>query len=129
MIRLMFLPFLLLAACGEAPSRAPAAGQEARDAMDAATAAYAACIEQATLQAPSGGVPGTVVGQAVRDCAPAREVLASKIVAFHRIGRPTYTQAQLDAVADASIKQIEPQLRSEAVAAYITRTSPNPKAD
>jgi hypothetical protein len=119
---------LALAACGEAPERAPPSGQEARAAMDAATAAYAECVERETLKTPPGGVPGTVVLGAVRACAPARQELAARIVSFHRIGRPSYTQEQLDAVAEASIEAIEPEIREEAIAAYITRSSSTAEA-
>jgi len=121
--------FAAASACGEAPPRAPVAGPEARKAVDAATQAYAACIEDRALAAPAGGVPGTIVGGAVRDCRPARDALGEKIMAFHELGHPNYTPDQLRAVAEASIQTIEPELRSAGVAAYITRTSPNAKAE
>ncbi len=120
---------LVLVACGEAPPRQPVAGPEARKAVDAATAAYADCVTNNTLKVAPGGVPGTIVSEAMKACAPAREALAEKVMAFHHLGHPKFTPNQLRVVAAASIDQIEPEIRADAVAAYITRSSPNAKAE
>ena len=120
---------LSLAACGEAPPRPPVPGPEARKAVDAATVAYANCITDNARQAAPGGVPGAVVEDVVKTCAPAREELAKRVMEFHRIGHPKYTEDQLRVVANASIEQIEPQMKADGVAAYITRNSPNQGTD
>lgn len=113
---------MLMASCGEAPPRAPAAGPEARKAVDTATEAYADCIENGARNAAPGGVPGTIVEAAVKACAPARDALADKVMAFHKIGHPKFTLDQLRAVADASIEQVEPEMKADAVVAYVART-------
>lgn len=117
-----------LSAC-DAPPRPPVPGQEARKAVDAATAAYAKCIEDGARAAAPGRVPGTVVTEVTRACASEREVLAQRVMAFHHIGHPKFTPAQLRVVADASIAQIQPELTAAGVVAYLDQTSPKPKAD
>lgn len=120
---------LPLSACGEAPPRPPVAGPEARKAVDDATAAYADCISSTAAKAPPGGVPGTIVDKAVKSCEPAREVLAERVMEFHKIGHPKFSPNQLRAVAEASIDQVEPEMRADAVASYITRSAPNAAAN
>ncbi len=122
------ITLLALAACGDPPARPPSAGPEARKAVDDATAAYARCIEDRSRAAPPGGVPGTIVGRAVRACEPARTVLAARIAEFRKIGYPNYTNDQLKAVAEASIQSIEPQMRAAGVIAYVNAAPPETKA-
>ena len=128
-----FLPVAALllsaAACGEPPPRPPAPGPEARKAVDAATADYAACVEDGARNAPPGQVPGTVMTKVLDECSRLRTALADSIVEFHRIGHPTMTEDQLRAVANASIFQIQPQITAAGVVAYVERTSPDAKAE
>jgi putative hemolysin len=118
----------LLAAC-DPPPRAAAPGPEARKRVDTATLAYADCVTKGAEAAPLGRSPGVVIGEVVRDCAPAREALASAIEDFHQIGHPSFSSAQLEAVGEASIQQLEPQIRSDAIAIYVGRSLPSQKAE
>ena len=116
-----------LSAC-DAPPRPPVPGPEARKVVDAATTAYAACVSARAEAAPLGGSPGLVIAQAVRDCAPERKALATAIEKFHAIGHPSFTPEQTEVVAEASIQQIEPEIRSDAIAVYVGRALPAEKA-
>ena len=115
---------LALAACDPAP-RAEAPGPEARKAVDSATLAYAECVTRGAETAPLGRSPGLLIGELVRDCVPQRQALADSIEKFHAIGNPSYAPEQLERVAEASIQQLEPQIRSDAIAIYVGRTLPN----
>ena len=117
-----------VAAC-DPPPRPPVAGPEARKRVDTATLAYADCITKGAEVAPLGQSPGVVVGTIVRDCAPARQALASAIEDFHQIGHPSFSAPQLANVAEASIQQLEPQIRSDAIAIYVGRALPASKAE
>ena len=129
MMRLLPLAVpLALAAC-DAPPRPPAPGPEARKAVDTATLAYADCITKGAETAPLGQSPGTAIGRVVQACAPARQALATAIEDFHQIGHPKFTADQLATVAEASIQQLEPQIRSDAIAVYVGRSLPNAKAE
>ena len=121
---LALVSVLALAAC-DPPPRAPAPGPEARKAVDTATLAYADCVTKGAEAAPLGRSPGLAIGDVVRDCAPARRTLASSIEKFHAIGHPSFTPEQLKTVAEASIQQLEPQIRSDAIALYVGRALPN----
>ncbi len=124
---LPLVALLGLAAC-DAPPRPPVPGPEARKVVDAATTAYAACVSTRAEAAPLGGSPGLVIAQAVGDCAPERQALADAIEKFHAIGHPSFTPAQTEVVAEASIQQIEPEIRSDAIAVYVGRALPSQKA-
>jgi len=126
---LLGLALLPLAGCNEAPPRPPVPGPEARKAVDAATAAYEACVSGKARAAAPGRQPGEVVSAAMRSCASARQELADRVMAFHRLGHPKFTPEQLQGVAEASIAQIEPQISAEAVVAYVGAAQPNRKAD
>lgn len=124
------LPLVALfavAAC-DPPPRPPVPGPEARKVVDAATTAYADCVTKRAEAAPLGGSPGLVIAQAVRDCAPERKALADAIGKFHAIGHPSFTPEQTEVVAEASIQQIEPEIRSDAIAVYVGRERPTEKA-
>jgi putative hemolysin len=120
--------FLALAAC-DPPARPPVPGPEARKRVDTATLAYADCVTKGAETAPLGRSPGVVVGELVRDCGPQREALATAIEDFHQIGHPRFSAQQLSNVAEASIQQLEPQIRSDAIAIYVGRTLPASKAE
>lgn len=117
----------LLMAC-EPPPRAPAPGPEARKLVDSATLAYADCIETGAEKATLGRSPGLVIGEVVRDCRPQRQALADAIGKFHVIGHPNFTPEQLEVVAEASIQQLEPQIRNDAIAVYVGRGLDQKKA-
>jgi hypothetical protein len=119
---LAFLVPLALAACGDPPPRPPVPGPEAQKAVDAATVAYADCIEKGTAAAPIGSsTPGNVVSGVVAACRPQRDALADKIKVLQRLGHPNQSEAQVEVIADASIKLFEPDLREKAVVALIRR--------
>ena len=118
---------LALAAC-DAPPRPTAPGPEARKAVDTATLAYADCVTKGAETAPLGRSPGLVIGDVVRSCAPQRQALAASIEKFHAIGHPSFTPEQLRRVGEASIQQLEPQIRNDAIAIYVGRTLPNREA-
>jgi hypothetical protein len=119
---LAFLVPLAVAACGDPPPRAPVPGPEAQKAVDAATVAYAACIEKGAAAAPIGSsTPGNVVSDVVAACRPQRDALAEKIKVLQRLGHPNQSEAQIAVVAEASIKLFEPDLREKAVVALIRR--------
>ncbi len=125
---LPLIALFALAAC-EPPPRAPVAGPEARKRVDAETLAYADCVVKGAEAAPLGESPGLVVAQVVRDCAPRREALATAIEKFHALGNPSFTPERTAMVAEASIQQLEPQIRSDAIAAYVSRALPSQKAE
>ena len=129
MRRLVATAALLAVAACDAPPRPPAAGPEARKAVDAATLAYADCITNGAEAAPLGQSPGIAIGRVVQACAPSRKVLATAIEDFHQIGHPKFTADQLATVAEASIQQLEPQIRSDAIAIYVGRTLPSRKGE
>jgi len=118
----------LVTAC-DAPPRPPVPGPEARKLVDTETLAYADCIVKGAEAAPLGESPGLVVGKVVRDCAPRREALATAIEKFHALGNPSFTAERTEMVAEASIQQLEPQIRNDAIAAYVTRGLPSQKAE
>ena len=116
-----------LTAC-DPPPRAPAPGPEARKAVDSATLAYADCVTKGAEAAPLGRSPGLVIGEVVRSCAPQRRALAGSIEKFHAIGHPSFTPEQLRRVGEASIQQLEPQIRNDAIALYVSRGLDQKKA-
>ena len=118
---------LSLTAC-EPPPRPPAPGPEARKLVDTTTLAYADCVTRGAEAAPLGRSPGLVVGEVVRHCAPQRRALATSIEKFHAIGHPSFTAEQLKAVGEASIQQLEPQIRNDAIALYVGRGLDQQKA-
>ncbi len=118
---------LALAAC-DAPPRPPVPGPEARKLVDTQTLAYAECIETGVEKAALGRSPGLVVGEVVRDCQPQREALADAIEKFHAIGHPSFSAEQTEVVAEASIQQLEPQIRNDAIAVYVSRGVDQQKA-
>jgi len=118
---------LLIAACDSSPPapRAPAQGEAARAAVDRLTQAYAACVDRRARTEPvTDDVAGSLVDRFVKECAPARVALADKTAAFYRIGHPATTPHQAANVADASIKDLEDEIRSRAVVAVIERQNP-----
>ena len=54
-------------------------------------------------------------------CEPDRTALASEVAAFHKIGNPKETDAMAAAVADASVKTIDDEVRRAAVVTIIQR--------
>jgi hypothetical protein len=125
---LSILAPLALAAC-DPPPRAEAPGPEARKRVDTATLAYADCVAKGAESAPLGRSPGLVIEDVVKSCAPQRQALAAAIEDFHQIGHPSFSSQQLARVAEASIQQVEPQIRNDAIATYVGRALPNQKAE
>jgi hypothetical protein len=112
---------LLLVSCGNPPPRAPAAGQEARKAMDAASTAYAECVNGAALAAvPKDVLPGTAAIDAVKSCKETRATLVARVAAFHKLGAPNEAPNVTAAVADQSVIAIEGELRNRAVTSIVS---------
>jgi hypothetical protein len=123
------LLLLALAACGSPPPREPVAGQEARKAMDAASVAYADCVNAAATAAiPQDVLPGTAAIAAVKGCQDARATLVKRVDDFHRIGSPTEPANVSEAVADQSVTAIEGELRNRAVTTIVSGRLASPDA-
>jgi hypothetical protein len=115
------LLLLALAACGSPPPRAPVAGQEARKAMDAASTAYADCVNAAALAAvPQDVLPGTAAIAAVKGCSAERAALVARVGDFHKLGAPNEPANVSAAVADQSVSAIEGELRNRAVTTIVS---------
>jgi hypothetical protein len=113
---------LALAAC-EAPAPRPdTAGEAARAKVDELTKVYGDCVDG---KAKSLEVKGVAAGSLALDilamCEPDRAALAAEVAAFHKIGNPKETDAMAAAVADASVKTIDDEVRRAAVVTIIQR--------
>ena len=121
-------PILLaLAACNGSPTpaRAPAQGEAARAEVDRLTRAYGACVDTKARTVPvAGEVAGTLAFRIEDECKPARAALAAKTANFFRIGHPRTSPGQAANVADASIKDLEDEIRSRAVVTIVERQNP-----
>lgn len=113
---------LALAAC-EAPAPRPdTTGQAARAKVDELTIAYGDCVANKAGTAPVEGVAaGSLVLKLLDECAAERATLASEVAAFHKIGNPKESDAMAAAVAEASVKTIEDEIRREAVITIVKR--------
>lgn len=115
---------LLVAACSPPAARVDTQGQAARASVDAATKLYSDCVT-----GHAGAVPvteeaaGSLALEILKTCKKARDDLAIKVAAFHKIGNPKESQAMADAVADASVKGIDDELRGQAVVTIVKRQS------
>ena len=113
---------LALAACGSPPPRAPAAGQQARAGVDAATKAYSDCVDsRAGSVDVSGALPGDLVDAIVKVCKPARDALLTKVAAFHRSGHPKEPIAYAQLVAEESVKDVDGPIAAAAVVKVVER--------
>lgn len=120
---LLLAAALGLAACGETPApRVDSEGMAAQKIMDAATTVYAECISGHAESIPVGDeAAGSLALDILKTCSAAREDLAVKVAKFHLIGHPKEGQAMADAVADASVKAIDDELRGNAVVTIVKR--------
>lgn len=119
---LLIVGVLALAACGSPPARVDTEGQAARVDMDAATKAFADCIEnQANTMTLADEPAGSLAILAVKACRPERAALVETVAAFNAIGYPSRTPAQVKAVAEASVKVLEDEARNAAVVTIIKR--------
>lgn len=120
----LVLPTLLLAACDAPAPRVDTAGQAARATVDAATKLYSDCVTGHAGSIPvSDEAAGSLALEILKTCKTAREDLAVKVAAFHKLGNPKASQAMSDAVADASVKGIDDELRGQAVVTIVKRQS------
>ncbi len=113
-LHLLLALALTLAACDAAPPRAPVAGIEGRKLVDAATAAWAECLDTTakTLATPDTQAADAAEG-AFKACAPKRAALVDEVRRFHRLGAPNETAAYNLAVGESSVAGIELDLRSQ----------------
>ena len=119
---------LLLAACGKVEQRVDSQGQAARAEVDKLTVDYANCISGHAEAMPLGNDPaGTVVDAIVRTCAGTRTALVAKVAAFDRLGHPKHAPNQAEAVAEASVADIEDELRADAVVTIVKRQTATTK--
>ncbi len=110
-----------LAACGEPTPRAPVVGQEARAAVDAATAAYSDCITTSVKRLAVPTIQASDAADAAfKACEPVRAALVAKVFAFRRIGMPAEPLISARSVAEASVSAIETDLRGEAVVTAVS---------
>ena len=119
---------LLVAACGEPKiqEREETEGGAIRAEMDAATRDFAACISgQTETMALTDEPAGTLAINAVKACADSRAALVDKAAAFNKFGYPSRTDAQVKAVAEASVKILEDEARQAAVVSIIKRQNAN----
>ncbi len=115
---------LALAACDAPTPRVDTEGQAARGDMDAATSAFAGCIDnQAQTMDVAGEAAGTLAIRATSACDTERAALVEAVAAFNRIGYPSRTPEQIDAVAEASVKVLEDEARNAAVVTIVKRQS------
>jgi hypothetical protein len=123
MIRtLPIFALLALAACDAPAPRVDSAGEAARAAMEAATAAYAGCIETGAETIPvDDDAAGALAIRTTAACKPQRAALAQTVVAFNKLGYPNRTPNQLDAVAEASVNVLEKEARNAAVVTIVKR--------
>ena len=110
----VLLVLLALAACDSPPPRAQVAGVEGRKRVDAATAAWADCLDTTAkkLATPEAQTAEAADG-AFKACAPKRAALVDEVRRFHRLGAPNETAAYNLAVGESSVAGIEVDLRSQ----------------
>ncbi|WP_416907173.1 MAG: hypothetical protein ACMVO5_08950 [Polymorphobacter sp.] len=124
----VFASMALLVACGEQrpPDREATEGGAARAEMDAATEAFADCIDgHATSMDVAEEAAGSLAIQAVKMCSAERAALVEKVAAFNAIGYPSRTPEQVQAVAEASVKVLEDEARNAAVVTIVKRQNAN----
>ncbi len=113
-----------LAACDRSspPARPPVQGAAVRAEVDRLTLAYSNCVDAKARTRPiADEVAGTLADTFEAECAPARATLAAKTAIFYRIGHPRTSPGQAANVADASVKNLEDEIRSRAVIAIVER--------
>ena len=117
----------LVSSCGSAstpPAQAPQ-GQAARAEVDRLTLAYGACVDaKARTVSVTGEVAGTLAFRIEDECKTARTALAAKTADFYRAGHPKTSPGQAANVADASIKDLEDEIRARAVVTIVERQNP-----
>ena len=113
---------LALAACSPPAPRAPSEGEAQQKKMDAATKAYADCIDKGAKTVDvTADAAGTLGDRVVLACKPQRNTLMGDVVAFNQIGHPKFSIDQSKAVAEASIATIEDDLRQQTVVTIVNR--------
>ena len=119
----MIVAGLGISSCNSsAPARPPQQGQAVRAEIDRLTRAYGACVDaKANAQPVAGELAGTMALRLQGECASARAPLITKTAEFYRIGHPKAMPALAKAVAEASVEQLEDEIRSNAVIAIVQR--------
>ena len=120
---------LALAACEASEQKMPppeTEGQKQRAVVDAATKVFTDCVLEAARTSPTEGGVGPLVTKAVEACPDERAALKAEVVKFTKLGRPTATDAQADALAEGSVRQLEMALRDEAAKLVLDAKVPMP---
>lgn len=123
----LFAALTGLCACNSSPppARPPTQGEAVRAEVDRLTHAYGTCVDAKAHTVPVvGEVAGTLAYRLQDECKPARAALAAKTADFFRIGHPKTSPVQAANVADASIKDLEDDIRSRAVVTIVERQNP-----
>lgn len=119
---LSLLAVLALAACGEAPARPDPRGQQLRAELDQLTRTYADCVNGHATAAPLTEEPaGSQALAIMKTCREARTTLRAKTVEFDQFNHPKRRPDQSETVADASVANLDDQLREAAVVAIVKR--------
>ena len=119
--RLVLVALVSLAGCNATAPRPPADGQVARAKVDAATAAYASCLDTTVKRL---AIPTTQAADAsdaaFKECAPVRAKLVAEVSKFRRLGYPKETANYNAAVAEQSVLAVETDLRSQTIVTAVS---------
>lgn len=123
MIRVLpLLPLLALAACDAPPPRPDTKGQQLHAAVDKLSDAYANCLGEKVKTVPLTDDPaGSMVFDLIKTCKPQRRALIDQIAIFHRFGHPRETEQVARIVAEASVQELEKDMREAAVITLVKR--------
>lgn len=113
--------FLTCSLVGCGPSAAPPPGASAAQAAaDAASTAYAACVDKAAAALdPAADQPAALADRALKSCAAERTTARAKVDAAQQAGGMDPTTAPL--VAERSLRVADDELRERANAAIVER--------
>ena len=118
---------LLLAACSPPAARVDTQGQAARAEVDDATRLYGECVSGHADALPvNGDAAGSIALEILKTCKASRTDLVAKVARFHKLGNPKESDARAEAVAEASVMEIDDQVRQAAVVTIIKRQSTAP---
>lgn len=124
---------LAIAGCGEKappPPRPDTEGTAARARVDSATKTFSDCVTGHADTVPvSSEAAGSIALDIMKSCEASRDALKLEVARFHKIGHPNESDAMAEAVAVASVKVIEDELRGNAVVTIVKRQNETPKPE